>query len=214
MENEAGRLETSESTGQLIGALAAFHADCPVILKENENPFLKSKYADLASILTVINPHLSKVKLAVLQFPLPDGFLCTRLAHESGEWMQSTYQLQPAKKGDAQAMGSAITYQRRYALAAILSLSIDDDDDGAAAAKGGKSGSNPEKLRANIGTLVRKVGKDKVVKLLSDSNGRFLQDNKQPVTKISDITCVSSEDTLNAIYKFIMESTKPEGAAL
>jgi len=51
------------------------------------------------------------------------------IIHTSGEWIKSSYEMKPTKN-DPQGLGSAITYQRRYALGAVLSLNIDDDDDG------------------------------------------------------------------------------------
>src|SRR5690606_19226633 len=54
--------------------------------------------------------------------------LTTMLMHVSGEWLAETYEMQPTKH-DPQGAGSVITYQRRYALGAILGLNIDVDDD-------------------------------------------------------------------------------------
>jgi hypothetical protein len=66
----------------------------------------------------------------VSQFPVGENELDTILIHtESGEWISGRYRMTPAKN-DPQGQGSVITYQRRYALGAILSLNIDEDDDG------------------------------------------------------------------------------------
>ena len=62
----------------------------------------------------------------------------TVLAHESGEWISGELLL-PLTKADAQGVGSAITYGRRYGLAAIVGIVADEDDDGNAASRNGKA---------------------------------------------------------------------------
>jgi len=68
--------------------------------------------------------------LAISQFPDGDALTTIIVHSESGEWMESSYVMPVAKQNDPQAMGSAMTYARRYALGSILNLNIDDDDDG------------------------------------------------------------------------------------
>ena len=101
-----------------------------VIAKTETNPFFKSKYADLGTILSAIKDPLQKVGLTFSQFPSGENELTSIIMHpESGEWMEATYKMTPSKN-DPQGQGSAITYQRRYALGAILALNLGDDDDG------------------------------------------------------------------------------------
>ena len=98
--------------------------------KGANNPFFKSKYADLVSVLGVIRPIWSKHGLGFMQFPSGDGNsagVLTRVMHKSGEWIEYEFQLPLAKK-DPQAAGSAITYARRYSLMAIAGLPAIDDD--------------------------------------------------------------------------------------
>lgn len=101
----------------------------PKVKKEATNPFFKNKYASLSNILDVISAPLNECGLAILQLPAGMNQLETILLHESGEFISEVYEMKPAKQ-DPQGQGSAITYQRRYALGAILSLNIDEDDDG------------------------------------------------------------------------------------
>jgi hypothetical protein len=68
--------------------------------------------------------------LAISQFPDGNALTTIILHADSGEWMESSYVMPVAKQNDPQAMGSAMTYARRYALGSILNLNIDDDDDG------------------------------------------------------------------------------------
>lgn len=123
----------SETINDLVKALVAFHAEVGSVKKDSTNPFFNSKYASLSSILTQVVPVLSKHGLTIIQAPSSDG-LTTTLAHTSGQYVSSQMKLMPVK-ADPQAQGSAITYARRYAVGAILSLNIDEDDDGNAAAQ-------------------------------------------------------------------------------
>jgi len=129
-------MNKSESIKNLSAALAKFHGLVGKIKKDAKNPFFKSTYASLANILDGIQSPLQESGLVFSQFPTDQNGLSTVLIHaESGEWMESTYIMPVAKQNDPQAVGSAITYARRYALASILGLNIDEDDDGNAAAQ-------------------------------------------------------------------------------
>lgn len=123
-------MQKSESIKNLAQALIVFHVKVDTIKKDAKNPFFKSTYASLTNILDAINEPLIESGLAVSQFPTGADGLTTILIHgESGEWISSTYEMRPVKD-DPQGRGSCITYQRRYALASVLSLNIDEDDDG------------------------------------------------------------------------------------
>jgi ERF superfamily len=125
-------MNTSENTIEITKALIAFHQEIGKIKKDAKNPFFKSDYATLSSILDAIKDPLTSNGLTFVQFPDGENGLTTRLMHESGEWMEANYKMIPAKN-DPQGLGSAITYQRRYSLGAVLGLNIDNDDDGNAA---------------------------------------------------------------------------------
>lgn len=128
-------MNKSESIKELAKALLDFQSKGIKVGKEASNPFFKSKYASLANILDRISAPLAESGLSFSQ--MPDGkSLTTILVHaESGEWIESTYEMPIGKPNDPQAVGSAITYARRYAIGAILGLNIDDDDDGNKAAE-------------------------------------------------------------------------------
>lgn len=122
-------MERSESLKAIGKALGLFHTKVAKIPKSESNPFYKSKYAALPSILDAIQIPLEESGLVFTQHP--DGeYLTTLLIHfESGEFISSSYKMNPIKT-DPQSIGSAITYARRYALGSILGLNIDEDDDG------------------------------------------------------------------------------------
>jgi len=122
-------MEHSESIKEISKALCVFHSEVGKVKKTSTNPFFKSKYADLSSILDVISEPLVNAGLSFVQFPTENHGMTTMLMHESGEWLKGNYTMEPTKK-DPQGLGSVITYQRRYALGAVLGLNIDNDDDG------------------------------------------------------------------------------------
>ncbi len=136
-------IEFSPSIASIAGALAAAQGEIIDAKKDAENPAFKREgkktmYATLSSVRAAITPAFSKNGLAVAQYFEPHGLdgvmVITLLMHKSGEWIKSKLFL-PTTKKDAQGMGSAITYGRRYALAAIANIASDEDDDANAATK-------------------------------------------------------------------------------
>jgi len=126
-------MNQSESIKNIAAAILVFHGEMGVVYKSENNPFFKSKYASLATILSAVKEPLQKAGLSFVQFPTGENEMTTTLMHAaSGEWMSGTFKMTPSKN-DPQGQGSVITYQRRYALGAILGLNIDEDDDGNAA---------------------------------------------------------------------------------
>jgi hypothetical protein len=119
--------------GPLIKSLIKAKQGFSEIVKDKANPYFKSKYADLSSILAAIDKPLLENGLFVSQVTstLEDGtaYLTTQVWHESGEVLESPRYLLHGGT-DPQKLGSAITYARRYQLCALLSIAADDDDDG------------------------------------------------------------------------------------
>jgi hypothetical protein len=99
--------------------------------KDSNNPFFKSKYADLNSIREACLPSLNKHGIAVLQ-PIVQvegkNYIKTLLLHESGESMECLTEIIYSKQNDAQAQGSGITYARRYGLQSLVNVGAEDDD--------------------------------------------------------------------------------------
>ena len=122
-------MDKSESIKEIATALCKFQGEVDKIKKTELNPFFKNKYADLSSILDVIKRPLTDCGLSFVQFPVGKYGLDTMLMHASGEWICASYEMKPTRD-DPQGAGLVITYQRRYALGAILGLNIDNDDDG------------------------------------------------------------------------------------
>jgi hypothetical protein len=123
----------------LATALAKAQSEFRTVPQSGKNPFHKSTYSTLKDCWDTARPVLANHGLSVLQFPdiMGDGnfVLKTVVLHESGESMEG-YQPVISSKPDAQSMGSALTYARRYGLCAALGLvSGDEDDDGNAASQ-------------------------------------------------------------------------------
>lgn len=134
-EININNVEYSPEIGEIAKALAAAQGMMVNAKKSSDNPFFKSKYADLAECWDTCRDPLSKNNLSVVQMPgAMEGNkiqLTTMLMHSSGQWLKSTMTIIVGKT-DAQGIGSAITYARRYALAAIVGIAQEDDDGNAA----------------------------------------------------------------------------------
>lgn len=122
----------SESITTIAAALAKAHVNIGAAAKGAENPFFKSRYADLGDVLAVCKEPLTAQGIIIVQMPYTkDGgetWLETLLLHSSGEYLGSELKVTPTKANDPQSLGSAITYCRRYSLQALLSIpSVDDD---------------------------------------------------------------------------------------
>ncbi len=121
---------------ELAKALAAAQAKIGSAAKSSLNPHFKSKYADLAEVWAAwqaVGPEHGLSLTQTLKFSDGHQLLVTTLLHTSGESMTSEMLLTPTKN-DMQGMGSAITYARRYCMAAMVGIVQDDDDANAASA--------------------------------------------------------------------------------
>jgi ERF superfamily protein len=130
-------MNTSESTDMIATALASAQAKMSGAKKDATNPHFRSQYADLASVWEACREALTSNGIAVVQMTEPSDkdevVIVTRLAHKSGQWYEGELHL-PVSKADAQGYGSALTYARRYALAAAVGVAPEDDDGNAATA--------------------------------------------------------------------------------
>lgn len=141
-------MNKSDSIKELAIALAKFQSKVKDPRKDADNPFFKSKYVELDSILSCARPVLSECGLSIMQFPSNgDGqtvSIVTLLMHESGEFIESDPLIMKPEKSTPQGIGSCITYARRYSLSAILGLAWEEDDDGNAASQGAKQKDQPK----------------------------------------------------------------------
>lgn len=122
-------MKTSEQINDLAVALNKAQSDFMVAKKDAKNPFFKSKYATLNSVYEAVAPALLSNGFTLIQ-PIIGDSVETTLIHASGQFITSSCPIVCAKANDPQAMGSAITYARRYSLASLLGVMTDEDDDG------------------------------------------------------------------------------------
>lgn len=124
-------IEHSAELKDLFAAMAKAQAAVQAASKDKTNPAFRSKYADLASVWDACREPLTANELDITQWPTTvEGGVAvlTVLGHSSGQWMASTLTIPLKHDATAQQIGSALTYARRYMLAAVAGVAPEDDD--------------------------------------------------------------------------------------
>lgn len=128
-------MTTSPTITKIAPALTKAWANIGAATKDAKNPFFKSSYATLGEVMEVVKQPLLDQGIIVMQPVVGDDtgdYVETVLLHESGEWIAGRMRLVCAKQNDPQAMGSAVSYNRRYGLQSFAFVpSVDDDGEGA-----------------------------------------------------------------------------------
>lgn len=180
MSNAIDSIAGNAAVGALNEALAAAQGEFPPIARDKQvtvqtrtGAAYTFSYAPLDTILACVRPALSKHRLALTQLLADNGAgpnLVTELRHADGALIRSTMKL-PAHDGGPQALGSLLTYMRRYAIVAILGIAAEEDDDGnqaqgnaakaAAPPTHGKAPAGPQmitaKQHARIGAQIKEL---------------------------------------------------------
>lgn len=168
-------MKTSEKTENIFKALADFRKGLKQPLKDANNPFFKSKYVPLENIVEVIDEAIKDTGLSYAQEATSEGqyiSVATHIFHESGEFISFDKLSLPATKADAQEFGSAVTYAKRYSLAAVFGVTSDEDDDG-----NKTSGDNAPKLASKV----QITAANNLVKELAEKNGMSSKQAEQVV---------------------------------
>ena len=138
-------IETSEDFSALAKALPKAQAAIAKVTKDALNPHFSNKYASLTEIADAVLPAMNANGITVMQ-PVSAGAnavqVTTMLLHESGQWFRSTHTV-PVSRNDAQGVGSALTYARRQALQALLTVAPAGEDDDGEGSVGRGSGRPP-----------------------------------------------------------------------
>ena len=167
-------MRTSETIKEIAPAFHKFQKDCETPKKTAENKHIGNKYAPLDAILEVVTPALTENGLFHVQDTINGENnhigVKTIVYHVSGEFFEfETLWLPIGSKITAQAIGSAISYARRYALCAALGIMAESDDDGQTASDAAKEGNsssyNP--------TGITQAQKDKINKLVEEKRGEI-----------------------------------------
>lgn len=123
-------MNRSGSIKNLAAAMVKAQGEMGGAHKGANNPFFKSKYADLGAVVEAVKAPFTNNGLSYVQFPIEQGGRIgveTILMHESGEWLSNEFTVNLTKQ-DSQSAGSALTYCRRYALQAVAGIPSEDDD--------------------------------------------------------------------------------------
>lgn len=165
-------MQTSENIAELATALAAAQGEIENASKNSANPHFRSRYADLAEIINTVRPVFSRHGLAVVQSPSYDGGIVSvtsLLTHKSGQWIRDTASA-PASKLDAQGIGSATTYLRRYSLAAFAGIAQEDDDGNAASKQPSKQPAVDEGMLTDyLSAIEASASSEEMTKLYKDA---------------------------------------------
>lgn len=153
-------MRTSKSVIEISKAMHKAQSEMGAAAKGASNPFFKSKYADLNSVIAVIKPVFASNDLCYMQAPVmtdTGAGVTTRIMHVSGEWIESTLIL-PLSKMDAQACGSAVSYSRRYSLQSLCGIPATDDDGEMAMLRGAeptpdRKAEHDAAVAANLGSV-------------------------------------------------------------
>ena len=196
-------MKKSETIIELSKAFAKMQMELEQPLKNANNPFFKSKYVPLENVVDSITKASSKHGLSFTQFPSSDEngnvTVGTMVMHESGEWIEYEPICLKPVKNDPQAVGSAITYAKRYALSAIFGITSDNDDDGNEATQLGRTTpkATPNKqVPVNNNKIPKEVVKEykngvqSVIDMTGKNDGSIMRwfCEKLGVAKIEDIT--------------------------
>lgn len=185
-------MKTSESIKELAAALCEAQAHMTAAKKDSKNPFFKSNYSDLGSVIKAIKEAFYENGLSYIQSPLMNEVgvgVTTRLMHKSGEWIEDTLVL-PLSKRDPQAAGSAITYARRYSLQAIAGVPSADDDGEFAMDRVTNKKPQYMELQKHLTTMIEKVamGETTAEQIIYDLEQRYTVDDKVKA-RIMEISC-------------------------
>jgi hypothetical protein len=182
-------MNKSENLNELATALCKAQNEMGGAVKDAKNPFFKSSYADLTSVIKAIKEPFNKNGLSYVQLPTTsDGGkgigVKTILMHTSGQFIESEFYL-PITKADPQAGGSAITYARRYALQAMAGIPTADDDAEAAMMRGKPDEPSVEELCA-MAVARNKQSVMAVKEYLSDPSENNIQFAKEAFGEIEE----------------------------
>lgn len=184
-------MKTSENINELAKAMSEAQKTMKPASKDAVNPYFKSKYSNISAVWESIRSPLTDNGLTVWQ----DVITCdktvsvsTRIVHSSGQWVEFGPLIIPLLKLDAQVIGSATSYAKRYALCAAVGVVSDDDDDGNLASnKMGVSQPQPKSREY--------IGKEDLAKIES-----LLIENKEEKLKILNHYRILSLDLIPSAH--------------
>lgn len=202
----------TENISELAKALCIVQGILQGAVKDEDNPFFKSKYANLEAVWDACRKPLSNHGLSVIQTTVGDEQgniqLITTLVHSSGQWIRGYLPLLLQKK-DPQGVGSALTYARRYALAAIVGIvQVDDDAESAMYRNENHSVESNRKTQVPIPNLKAKTSTATTAgrnDLVCDTCNAVLLLSKAGTTYF----CPNWKDNSRGVHKRVPVESKP-----
>jgi hypothetical protein len=195
----------SESLKELGGAMCKAQASIKGALKDSSNPFFKSKYADLSSVVEAIRTPLSDNGLSYIQVShdaKDAACIETVILHSSGEWFSCGPVSVPVSKADAQGFGSAMTYARRYSLSAAFGVAPEDDD-------GNEAAKSPPKIAQNIDQEVAlaTLSTEAIAELRREAKGIegdfYTLSVKAAVERYNSFKASANHDEIEGLWSFL-----------
>lgn len=186
-------MKTSDSIKAIVPALLNAQRQIIGAKKESENPYFKSKYADLPSVIEACKGALNDNEITVLQ-PINGSVVETILIHVSGEWISSETNIVCKAPNDPQAYGSAITYARRYGLQSMVLMPAEDDD-----GEGAMNRNEQKKMEETVARALSKISVAKTIDEIQkiESYAKTLSLSSEQFQKIHE-AANSQADKLNA----------------
>lgn len=181
----------------LMKALLKAQKEMGAATKGANNPFFRSKYADYGSVLEAVKEPLNNAGVLLLQpHIMIDGnlYVKTVLVHaETGEEYSSTTPVVCSKVNDPQALGSAITYARRYGLQSLPCLPVEDDDGNAA------SGKTAASVKTPTLTKLAETKKEEVATVSVNNSSKVLVQNVGLAVPVATLTAVKTENPVKKL---------------
>lgn len=191
---------SSPAIGQITEALSKAQGKIDNALKDSKNPFFKSNYADLSSVMAVTKHPLCENNLSFsssIVMSEEKYFLVCTLAHMSGEWLRSYMPLICAK-ADMQSLGAAVSYARRFCLAALCHVGVEETDgEGTVDRNTGEVKAKQEEVKKAVETPIPFIplsdGQKDTIHVLVNmiKDDAFLKDLRVKA-KVSDLTMISA----------------------
>lgn len=158
----------SESINELAMALSKAQGEYGIVTLNRENPYFKSRYADLDAILRAVRPAFANHGLSFYQYTsLQDGagVLHSRILHSSGQWIESQVKINPPKN-DIQSYGSTMSYMKRYSAMSLVGITTSEDvsDDDASFVATAKEFKNSKISTEQLDSLEDAIGNREYLK--------------------------------------------------
>ena len=210
-------MQHSEQINEIAAALSKAQGQIGAAEKSATNPFFQSRYATLASVWESCRTPLSENGLAIVQGAVagvgdtPTIIVHTLLAHASGQWFATELAMEP-KDCTPQAIGSCLSYARRYALAALVGVYQADDDAETAQGRAGASKPEPWLEGENLSVSKREAVLPALIKALKAGDGMSLKTHWNPLTPLeqADLWKLLTSKQKAAFRGLLQEESAPE----